>query len=155
MAPKKNLLLFFITLVLIISPCYTSNIHRDTVVCDYVASCFAYCEVYVDGTAKNPTRECCYMLNALNREIKHVGDGARRFCYCIEEFSNSHHHQPYLQYRIVNMTRICGVRLSFPISERMDCSKYVLISLNYSFSPFIVGFRYYSLWSFLYIKKEL
>ncbi|KAM3301857.1 non-specific lipid-transfer protein 13 [Capsicum chacoense] len=121
MAAKKIDLLVFVAIVLIIlSPCYIS---RDAQVCEYVAYCFAYCEDYVDGTVEKLTRECCNMLVALNKSVKYHADGPRRYCYCIEEFSNSHYHPHYRQSRIVNMTRICGVHLSFPISERMDCSK--------------------------------
>ncbi|CAN4103302.1 unnamed protein product [Withania somnifera] len=133
MVAKKNILFFVVIVVVIISPwCY-----GEDAVCDYVASCFAYCEVYVDGVAKDPTRECCDMLFALNRQVKYVEHGVLRYCYCIQNFSNSHHHPPYLQSRIHKMTRICGVNLSFPISQHMDCSKKIN-KLNI-FSPFKIN----------------
>ncbi|CAN4103301.1 unnamed protein product [Withania somnifera] len=86
-------------------------------------ACFVYCEVYVDGTAANPTRECCDNLLILNGRVKYIDNGVPRYCYCIEDFSNSHVHPPYFQSQIQNTTRICGLPCSFPISQHMDCSK--------------------------------
>ncbi|KAF3629349.1 putative 26S proteasome non-ATPase regulatory subunit 2 1A-like [Capsicum annuum] len=128
MAAKTNLL-FFVIIVLIIHPCFTSKIHYEDEVCYEVADCFAYCEDYVDGIAPNPASDCCGALLSLNGRVKYVKHGVRRYCQCIENFSNSHYHPPYLQSRIKDLYRICNFHLSFPISERMDCSKYVLISL--------------------------
>lgn len=132
MKAKKNLLVY-VTIVLIISPYYYTHskiLHEDAI-CDEVDACFSYCEVYVDGISANPTRECCDNLLILNGRVKYIDNGVRRYCYCIEGFSNSHYHHPYLQSRIQNMSRICDIHRSFPISEHMDCSKYVYLHLFY------------------------
>ncbi|MCD7466860.1 hypothetical protein HAX54_003903 [Datura stramonium] len=130
MAVKKNLLAF-VAIIRIISPCYYASRSEfvDDPICDEVHAGFAYCEVYVDGIASNPTRECCDNLLALNVRVKYEHSGVRRYCCCIESFCSSHLHPPYLQSRILNMTEICGIHLSFPISERMDCSE------SWRFSP--------------------
>ncbi|XP_060188711.1 protein ARABIDOPSIS THALIANA ANTHER 7-like [Lycium barbarum] len=122
MAAKKNILVFVavvLMVVLISTPCYAS---KDEI-CKDVDACFEYCEVYVEGITPNPTRECCDNLLILNGRVKYIDNGVRRYCYCIEDFSHSHYHPPYLQSRILNMARICGIHRSFPISEHMDCSK--------------------------------
>ncbi|MCE3216264.1 hypothetical protein HAX54_005779 [Datura stramonium] len=125
MAEAKKVPLAFVAIVLIFSPCYYASrfLLLEDPICNEVDACFSYCEVYVDGTAANPTRECCDNLLILNGRVKYIDNGVRRYCYCIEGFSNSHYHPPYLQSRIQNMTKICGIHRSFPISEHMDCSK--------------------------------
>ncbi|XP_049413874.1 protein ARABIDOPSIS THALIANA ANTHER 7-like [Solanum stenotomum] len=124
MSAKKNQLAFVAIVLITISPYYNaSKIFHEDAICDEVDACFAYCEVYVDGIAANPTRECCDNLLILNGRVKYIDNGVRKYCYCIEDFSNSHYHRPYLQSRIQNMSRICGIHRSFPISEHMDCSK--------------------------------
>ncbi|KAM3395622.1 hypothetical protein P3S68_004628 [Capsicum galapagoense] len=122
MAAKKHLILF-IAIVQIINPCYyASKIFSKDAICNEVDACFAYCEAYIEGIGANPTHECCDNLLILNGRVKYIDNGVRRYCYCIEGFSNSHYHPHYLQSRIQSMTSICGIHRSFPISEHMDCS---------------------------------
>lgn len=117
----KYLLVFvtFIMLIVLIIPC---NACEDAL-CEKVNAYFACCEKFVVGRTSHPTSTCCNNLKVLNHNVKYDNDGVRRYCSCIVNFSNSHDHPPYLQHRIEQLYVLCDVHLSFPISERMDCSK--------------------------------
>lgn len=126
MAAKKLLaiiVVFFALLLVIQRPSNAFKILEEDPICEEVNDCFEYCEDFIDGMARYVTRECCDNLLILNGRVKYVDNGVSRYCYCIEDFSNSHYHPPYLQNRIGDLTTICGIHRSFPISEHMDCSK--------------------------------
>ncbi|KAL3364064.1 hypothetical protein AABB24_013019, partial [Solanum stoloniferum] len=119
----KYLLLVFITLIVLVvlmSPCNACN--KDPI-CKDVNARFKTCEKFVVGITSLPTLTCCNNLIIMNDNVKCEHDGVRRYCSCIVDFSNSHDHLPYLQERIEQLYVFCDVHLSFPISERMDCSK--------------------------------
>lgn len=125
MAAKKLLALVIAVFAFLLAIQRPNNAFKilDDPICEEVNDCFEYCEDFIDGIARYATRECCDNLLILNGRVKYVDNGVSRYCYCIEDFSNSHYHPPYLQNRIGDLTTICGIHRSFPISEHMDCSK--------------------------------
>ncbi|KAM3395619.1 non-specific lipid-transfer protein 13 [Capsicum galapagoense] len=118
----KNLLLVFVALV-VLSPCNAFTLLKEDPICENVNACFEYCENFVDGITGSPSQECCDNLMILNGNVNDEDDGVRRYCSCIEDFSNNHDHPPYLRSRIKLLNQICSIHLKFPISEHMDCSK--------------------------------
>ncbi|KAF3629345.1 putative early nodulin-like protein 2-like, partial [Capsicum annuum] len=120
MTTKYLLVYVALVLVVLISPCSAC---KDEV-CEYVNAHFEPCEKFVAGFTSCPTYKCCNNLIILNDSVKKENDGVRKYCSCIVNFSNSHDHPPYLQDRIEQLHTLCDVHLSFPISERMNCSKY-------------------------------
>ncbi|KAL3364065.1 hypothetical protein AABB24_013020 [Solanum stoloniferum] len=119
----KSLLLIFVALIVVLSPCNAFRVYKKDPICEDVDACFASCEDFVDGITEYATWECCSNLMILNNNVKYDEDGVRRYCSCIEDFSNNHYHSPYLQSRIERLYSICNIHLSFPISERMNCSE--------------------------------
>ncbi|MCD7466859.1 hypothetical protein HAX54_003902 [Datura stramonium] len=59
----------------------------DDPICAEVDAGFEYCEIYVDGTAANPTRDCCDSLLALNIRVKYEDYGAKVRDWCLRENS--------------------------------------------------------------------
>lgn len=84
---------------------------------------FDYCEAYIVGAYDDVSSYCCDGLKNLNYMAKHEQGGPRRICECIERNALTGGHPPYSQQRINNLYHYCNIHLSFPISERMDCSK--------------------------------
>ncbi|KAF3641411.1 putative early nodulin-like protein 2-like [Capsicum annuum] len=91
----KNLLLVFVALVAL-SPCNAFTLLKEDPICENVNACFEYCENFVDGITGSPSQECCDNLMILNGNVNDEDDGVRRYCSCIEDFSNNHDHPPYL-----------------------------------------------------------
>ncbi|XP_060190341.1 non-specific lipid-transfer protein 13-like [Lycium barbarum] len=124
MTTKCLLVFVALVLVVLISPCNAFRVlGPEDAICKNVNAYFEDCENFVDGKNSLPTRKCCNNLKILNGGVKYIKNGVRRFCSCIVDFSNSHDHPPYLQYRIEQLYIACRVHLSFPISEHMDCYK--------------------------------
>lgn len=144
----KYLLAFvtlIIVLVILINPCNACN--KDPI-CKDVNSRFKTCEIFVVGITPFPSHTCCNNLIIMNDNVKCEYDGVRRYCSCIVNFSNSHDHLPYLQDRIGQLYIFCDIHLSFPISERMDCSKYFY---KLSLSNFFFFFcAYYNIYIYIY-----
>ncbi|CAH9126847.1 unnamed protein product [Cuscuta epithymum] len=83
--------------------------------CEDVRCRFPSCLDYLSGAEDSPSLTCCTNLEALNCIARE--EGPRRICQCIEDLRPS-----LLESRIRGIYKECGIHLSFPISQHMDCS---------------------------------
>lgn len=93
--------------------------------CSDINSNFTLCETFVDGIDLTPSSQCCDSLNNLNFIAREESGGAQRICQCIENMANNGEHPRYIESRITDLYSYCQVNLSFPISEHMNCSRYI------------------------------
>lgn len=97
--------------------------------CQDVYNNFDACEAYIVGGYDDPLPQCCDGLVYLNNIAKNEYRGAFRICQCIEKIAARGGHPPYSEKRIENLYYRCNIHLSFPISERMDCNRYLFFFL--------------------------
>lgn len=134
MAIKNQAIVFLMVIVMAVEiplPGAATSILDFTpqnVTCHDVINYFAYCQEFVDGNEDDPTPVCCNNLHIMNEKVGQEERGTRRYCYCIEVFCDtfSQPHPPYLASRIEDLDKKCHIHRSFPISEHMDCTKYVI-----------------------------
>ncbi|CAK9154831.1 unnamed protein product [Ilex paraguariensis] len=109
----------FLTVFLALFGSVTSDYRPE---CMDVVDNFAWCTGFIENVYDYPSPRCCDSLKNLNAIAKHEKGGARRICGCIEDMAKEVH-PSYNETRIKDLYSMCHVHLSFPISERMDCSK--------------------------------
>ncbi|XP_047939217.1 protein ARABIDOPSIS THALIANA ANTHER 7-like [Salvia hispanica] len=118
---KPLILLFALALALTLAMPITASRNKG---CRDVFNNFGHCAGYIQGLGNKPSRVCCLSVTNLNSIAKHEPGGSVRICQCIEHFASYRHH-PFVGTRIRDLPRKCNTRLSFPISERMDCNRAV------------------------------
>ncbi|KAL6553982.1 hypothetical protein OROMI_019655 [Orobanche minor] len=113
-------LVFVFALFLVVS--------RPTMACNICETCrdvfvnFAQCSIFVQGLSNDPSPMCCRNIANLNAIAKQEKGGAKRICNCIEQYAKNYHHHTYDASHIQQLPIKCKTKLSFPISENMDCS---------------------------------
>ncbi|XP_048233073.1 non-specific lipid-transfer protein 13-like isoform X2 [Ricinus communis] len=90
-----------------------------TSVCELVFQYFPDCMDFLSGKYYKPSKRCCLHIFKLNLIARH-GIGPKWICWCIELMVTG---WPMNATRIQELPVKCHTRLSFPISERMDCNK--------------------------------
>ncbi|KAI5652484.1 hypothetical protein M9H77_29671 [Catharanthus roseus] len=90
--------------------------------CNDVYFNFFYCQEYIEGDYYYVPSDCCVGLKYLNSLAQLEKTAPRLICQCIETNAGANH-PPFSYQRIQALHAVCHVHLSFPISERMDCSK--------------------------------
>lgn len=129
MAIKNEAVVFLMFVILAVADAATKlDVPPQNVTCHDVVNYFAYCQEFVNGNEDEPTPKCCDNLHIINEKVRQEERGARRYCYCIEVFcaTASQPHPPYVASRIAQLDIKCHIHRSFPISERMKYSKYVI-----------------------------
>lgn len=103
-----------------ISNCTAAN-------CRDVFDNFSMCSGFVEGALHldSPLYECCHRIAYLNAIANRERGGPARICRCIENYAMYEARLPFDAYRIQELPRRCNTHLSFPISQHMDCSRYV------------------------------
>ncbi|CAK7322741.1 unnamed protein product [Dovyalis caffra] len=92
--------------------------------CELVFEYFPYCLDFLTGYYFKPSKKCCVHIYKLNRLAKR-GLGAQLICSCIEYMVRGT--EPRIRAdRISELPAKCQTHLSFPISEWMDCDKFVM-----------------------------
>ncbi|KAL1560662.1 hypothetical protein AAHA92_10849 [Salvia divinorum] len=115
----KPLILLF-TLALALSRPITALRFKG---CRDVLTNFSHCAGYIQGQGSKPSRACCHSVTNLNAIAKHEKGGPVRICKCIEYFASYRAPNPFVDARIKELSHRCNTRLSFPISERMNCNR--------------------------------
>ncbi|KAJ7948308.1 non-specific lipid-transfer protein 13-like [Quillaja saponaria] len=98
-------------------------IPRKFLVCERVFEYFSNCIEFLvaDPLFPKPSKRCCQHIVKLNQLAKHrLGPGT--ICQCIQYLVTGNT-PPILASRITDLPIKCKTHLSFPISDRMDCSK--------------------------------
>ncbi|KAL7086955.1 hypothetical protein ACP275_13G035300 [Erythranthe tilingii] len=91
--------------------------------CKDVFDNFSACSEFIEGGACNdPSATCCQKIATLNAIVNQENGGRVRICRCIEFFSMYNASRPFVTSRIQELPLKCNTQLSFPISERMNCS---------------------------------
>ncbi|KAI3457206.1 hypothetical protein Pfo_013869, partial [Paulownia fortunei] len=93
--------------------------------CKDVFDNFSQCSGFIEGLCSDPSPLCYQKLANLNVIAKQENGGPMRICKCIEDFAMYKAHHPFITSRIQELPLKCNTHLSFPISECMDCSRYV------------------------------
>lgn len=113
----------FLTLVLAFSkPIAAQNCRQG---CKDVYDNFSLCVDFIEGQGTDPTPICCQKVAKLNAISQQEKGGAMRICRCIEYFATYRTNRPFVASRIQDLPLKCNTHLSFPISERMNCSRYM------------------------------
>lgn len=116
---KTLILLFALSLALALSEPIIASRDKG---CRDVFNNFSHCASYIQGLGNKPTRTCCQSVTNLNVIAKHEPGGSVRICQCIESFASYRHHR-FVAARIKDLPHKCNTRLSFPISEHMNCNR--------------------------------
>ncbi|XP_002517877.2 protein ARABIDOPSIS THALIANA ANTHER 7 [Ricinus communis] len=92
--------------------------------CSKVFTDFLPCIRYVSGNShhRSPTLKCCQGVRKLNEKAKRESKGSRKICQCLEDIAYSMN-IPFVHSQVAALPSKCNVKLSFPISNSMDCSK--------------------------------
>ncbi|GFP86415.1 non-specific lipid-transfer protein 13 [Phtheirospermum japonicum] len=90
-----------------------------------VSQNFCQCLGFIEGLSSHPTNLCCQKIASLNAIVKRQHGGARMVCKCIEEYASVYAHRPFDASHIQQLPIKCRTKLSFPISQHMNCSRYV------------------------------
>ncbi|XP_057792609.1 protein ARABIDOPSIS THALIANA ANTHER 7-like [Salvia miltiorrhiza] len=93
--------------------------------CKDVFDNFSQCAGFIEGQGINPTPTCCQSIRNLNAIAKQEMGGSIRICKCIEYFATYKARHPFVTSRIHDLPLKCNERLSFPISEHMNCYRIV------------------------------
>ena len=92
----------------------------DPQVCAAVSHNFMECLKFVRGLSSKPSGRCCNKLHNLNKLAKPKG-APGKICQCIEDMSRQMN-VIYSASHINDLPEECGVHLSFPIANNIDCA---------------------------------
>lgn len=111
--------------------------------CYHVSCNFLSCTKFLTGNSSEATPQCCHAIDTLNREAKRLKGAPRRICRCIEYMAYLLK-IAFVSTRIEDIPNKCSTHLSFPISNTMNCSRWIHILFNlFSSTIYIWGRKLY------------
>ncbi|KAL3647110.1 hypothetical protein CASFOL_008078 [Castilleja foliolosa] len=105
--------------------------------CMELSENFNQCFSFIEGLSRNPTNQCCRKIANLNSFAKKYNGGARTICKCIQKYASFYAQRPFDAGRIQELPIKCKTKLSFPISQHMDCSSLGAGSSDNQLSKFV------------------